>query len=65
MLRRYAFTLALLLLVASWAGAEEFPGRVVGVKDGDTIKIKVLVDEQEVKVRLWGIDAPESGGKGE
>tara|TARA_R110002111_G_scaffold100976_6_gene156488 strand:+ start:48095 stop:48721 length:627 start_codon:yes stop_codon:yes gene_type:complete len=33
-------------------------GKVIGVTDGDTIK--VLVNNQTVKVRLEGIDAPES-----
>lgn len=33
-------------------------GKVIGVTDGDTIK--VLVNRQTVKVRLEGIDAPES-----
>lgn len=33
--------------------------KVVGVIDGDTIK--VLVEGQQVKIRLYGIDAPESG----
>ena len=33
-------------------------GRVVGVTDGDTIK--VLVDKRELKIRLYGIDCPES-----
>lgn len=37
---------------------DQFAGRVVGVSDGDTIK--VLRDGKEVRVRLWGIDAPES-----
>ncbi|MBU6238254.1 MAG: thermonuclease family protein [Planctomycetes bacterium] len=36
----------------------EMSGKVVGVADGDTIR--VLVDRQEVAVRLEGIDAPET-----
>lgn len=35
-----------------------FTGRVVGVSDGDTIKI--LRDRTEVRVRLEGVDCPES-----
>ncbi len=35
-----------------------FTGRVVGVSDGDTIT--VLNGKQPIKVRLWGIDAPEN-----
>jgi endonuclease YncB( thermonuclease family) len=34
-------------------------GKVVGVSDGDTIT--VLVDRKPIKIRLEGIDAPESG----
>jgi endonuclease YncB( thermonuclease family) len=37
---------------------EEFSGKVVGVTDGDTIK--VLVNKKSVTVRLEGIDAPEA-----
>lgn len=33
-------------------------GKVIGVTDGDTLTL--LVDSEEVKVRLEGIDAPES-----
>ena len=39
--------------------AETFSGRCVGVSDGDTIK--VLRDGKEAKIRLEGIDCPESG----
>lgn len=39
-------------------GQTTLSGRVVGVADGDTIR--VLVDRREVKVRLFGIDCPES-----
>jgi endonuclease YncB( thermonuclease family) len=35
----------------------EFTGKCVGVMDGDTIS--VMRDRKEVRVRLWGIDAPE------
>ena len=38
--------------------AEEFTGKVVGVTDGDTIR--VLRGQEEVKIRLSGIDCPES-----
>lgn len=37
--------------------AEEFEGKVISVMDGDTIK--VLVNSRQIKVRLFGIDAPE------
>jgi len=38
---------------------QTFEGKVVGVTDGDTITL--LVGRTQVKVRLEGIDAPESG----
>ena len=40
-------------------GADSVTGRVVKVADGDTIT--VLVENQQVKVRLSNIDAPERG----
>ena len=46
-----------LVLVAALAGADELSGRVVGVTDGDTIK--VLHNGHPEVVRLRGIDAPE------
>lgn len=36
---------------------EEFSGKVVGVMDGDTIK--VMHDGKAEKIRLYGVDAPE------
>ena len=48
---------AVSLLVATTAMAD-FTGRVVGVTDGDTVR--VLRDGVAVKIRLHGIDAPES-----
>lgn len=38
---------------------DSFSGKVVGVSDGDTIR--VMRDGKEVRVRLWGIDSPEGG----
>lgn len=39
-------------------GTESFSGRVTAVSDGDTLR--VLANRREVKVRLYGIDSPES-----
>lgn len=50
-----AFLLALLIALPALAG--ELVGTVVGITDGDTLR--VLVDEREVVVRLDQIDAPE------
>ena len=49
--------LSLLLLVGSCLGAD-FSGKVVGITDGDTIR--VIHDGAAERIRLWGIDCPES-----
>lgn len=49
--------LALGSLVAS---AETITGRVVGVSDGDTLTV-LDANDQQFKIRLSGIDAPEKG----
>lgn len=46
------------MLSASLHGAE-WPGQVVGVKDGDTVE--VLRGRAAVVVRLYGVDCPELG----
>ena len=59
--RRLIFKLILLffgLLLVPVASAD-FSGRVVGVTDGDTIK--VMHKGKEEKIRLYGIDCPEKG----
>ena len=57
---RRAVPLLFLLLLASPALAAEFSGKVVGISDGDTIT--VLRDGRtQVKIRLHGIDSPETG----
>ena len=48
----------MLLAWATAAHAEILTGRVVGISDGDTIT--VLVERQQIKIRLADIDAPES-----
>ena len=49
--------LLVLLLVSSSASAETIAGKVVRVADGDTITI--LVEREQVRVRLANIDTPE------
>lgn len=64
--RSWRLSAALLLLVGAraglaWAQAASYPftltGEVVGVTDGDTIRL--LQGKQQYKIRLNGIDAPE------
>src|ERR1700722_13738278 len=40
--------------------AADYPARVVGISDGDTITV-LKADKTQVKIRLHGIDAPETG----
>ena len=50
--------LALLLLSATNVLADTLTGQVIGVTDGDTIKV-LDGDKQQHKIRLAGLDAPE------
>jgi len=64
MTMRFSVAIAILLLAVPSLAAppkvvEEFGGKVIGVTEGDTIK--VLVGKETITVRLEGIDAPESG----
>lgn len=47
------------MAIASASGGEVLEGRVIAVHDGDTISI--LVDETPTRIRLTGVDTPESG----
>ena len=47
----------ILLLVPALAHAESFTGRVVGVIDGDTFRVRR--DRRTVKVRLHDVDCPD------
>lgn len=55
--RLLAVLLLLCCLTSLAVAADQFAGQVVGILDGDTIR--VMRDGSAVKVRLWGIDAPE------
>jgi endonuclease YncB( thermonuclease family) len=48
----------LILTVTTIATAEEFSGKVVRVADGDTIE--VLRDGAPIRIRLQGVDSPET-----
>lgn len=54
-------------LLGAWLIAFSMPALaeqfiVVGVSDGDTVKV-LSSDQHEMKCRLWGIDAPEGQGQ--
>jgi endonuclease YncB( thermonuclease family) len=53
MVARFAFAVALLVAACAAARADDFTGQAT-VIDGDTIEI------HGTRIRLWGIDAPES-----
>jgi micrococcal nuclease len=50
----------IVLLFASSASAGEYGARVIGITDGDTLTV-LTAQKTKVKIRLAGIDAPESG----
>lgn len=56
---RWLSLVALLVFGSTLALAAEIQGKVVGVADGDTIT--VLSNGKQIRVRLQGIDSPESG----
>ena len=53
-----ALTLGFILLGSSPSLAGDFTGKVVGVKDGDSLIVR-QDKGVAVEIRLWGIDAPE------
>lgn len=58
-MKKWAATVGALALLAAPCAAQQFQGVVVGVTDGDTIT--VMRGSMPIKVRLFGIDCPESG----
>lgn len=57
---RLLHRLGLFLFAAAMLGQPTFEGSVVGVSDGNTLTV-LISQKTQVKVRLAGIDAPESG----
>lgn len=48
------------LLGVTVASAQKFAVRVVGISDGDTFTV-INQDKLQLKIRIFGIDAPEKG----
>ena len=63
MFKKFAFTGLILYVLANSLSAlavEVLTGKVVGVSDGDTITV-LDASKTQHKIRLYGIDCPESG----
>jgi len=59
-MNRLTAILLLWFTSGSPVAATDYPARVVGISDGDTITV-LKADRTRVKLRLAGIDAPETG----
>jgi endonuclease YncB( thermonuclease family) len=57
---RRVFPLLLVLLAACPAWGSDYSARVIGISDGDTITV-LTADRVQHRIRLHGIDAPETG----
>lgn len=53
------FVLLTITLLTAFGGYQYAPGRVISVADGDTVTVYTRERERK-KIRLYGIDAPES-----
>ena len=52
--------LSVLVVLAAAINVFAFEAKVIGISDGDTIKV-LLFDKQQMSLRLYGVDSPESG----
>ena len=58
--KHISIVITLLLIISILPiSAHAFPGKVVGITDGDTVKILRTDTHIQVKIRLAGIDTPE------
>lgn len=63
MLFKHLTRIPVLILFLFWAvvaSAQKFTVRVVGISDGDTFTA-INQDKLQLKIRIYGIDAPEKG----
>lgn len=60
MLRTLALFFSFVAVAFAGAATETIQGRVVDVSDGDSLTAQ-LADGSKLKIRLWGVDAPETG----
>jgi micrococcal nuclease len=60
-IRKYSIKLVVIFAVLFWTSTAlaDFAGKVVAVKDGDTLE--VMMEGIAIRVRLYGIDCPEKG----
>ena len=56
---RFLFVLLLLVPALSFAGQQTITAKVMKVSDGDTVKVRPVTGGKDIRVRLYGIDAPE------
>jgi len=54
----YKFLIIILLTISFQASSEEWTGTVIGIMDGDTVKV-LNSQKNTIKIRLTEIDAPE------
>ena len=59
-MQRLLFTVLLCVGLLSPAAAEHLTGRIIHIADGDTVTL-LTEQNQSVRIRLSGIDAPEHG----
>lgn len=59
-MRRLSLFLLIVLIVSCNPATDKIVGEVVRVADGDTFTVRTITDQQ-IKIRLYGIDAPERG----
>ncbi|MRG47348.1 nuclease [Chitinophaga sp. SYP-B3965] len=53
------FLITLILFISATTTAQTYTGKVTAVKDGDTIEM--LVNGKPIRIRFFGVDAPEKG----
>lgn len=59
-MKRFFILISLILVTVFSAFAQRFPVKVVGISDGDTFTA-INRDNLQLKIRIYGIDAPERG----